>query len=75
MGCITISSEYTIKENIQEHNLKDNIQEIENFADCKLSKSFTIKLGGNSTKYLHHVSARSLKSISSYKIILHPSNS
>ena len=26
-------------------------------------------------KYLHHVSARSLKSIPSYEIILHPSHS
>lgn len=43
----TISSEYSIKENIQEHNLQNNIQEIENFTDCKLSKSFWINLDEN----------------------------
>ena len=43
----TISSEYSIKENIQEHNLEDNIQEIKNFTDCKLSNSSWTNLDEN----------------------------
>ena len=38
----TISSEHSIKEYIQEHNLKDNIQEIENFTDCELGQKLDI---------------------------------
>ena len=34
----TISREYPIKENVQEHNLENNIQEIENFTDCELGQ-------------------------------------
>ena len=34
----TISSEHSVKEDIQEHNLQNNIQKIENFTDCELGQ-------------------------------------